>query len=100
MQFCSHGNLLDVSLKSIAMCTHMEELVLHGCSHFSNGGLGLLAARYECSYFLSIFICFLDAGTLWQISLGTFLEYMFMHINFFTHANHPLRDMWHLYLIQ
>lgn len=43
LKVLSHGNLSDISLTAVAMCTHMEELALHGCSRISNHGLRLLA---------------------------------------------------------
>lgn len=50
----SCGNLSDAALKSIAVCTQMEELALHGCSRISNNGLRLLSAgSYTPSHFES-----------------------------------------------
>ena len=56
----SHGNLSDISLTAVAMCTHMEELALHGCSRISNHGLRLLATGSLLIHFPSDLISILE----------------------------------------
>lgn len=53
----SHGNLSDTSLQSVARCTHMEEMALHGCSRITNAGLGFLAAGCAYLRFVSFSYC-------------------------------------------
>lgn len=67
----SHGNLSDMSLQSVAMCNHMEELALHGCSRISNSGLALIATGCVHLRFISLSYCdhVSDSGVM-SLALG------------------------------
>jgi hypothetical protein len=67
----SHGSLSDASLQSVAMCTHMEELALHGCSRITNSGLNLIATGCVYLRFISLSFCdhVSDSGVI-SLALG------------------------------